>query len=312
MAKTQRWTRGLSIDYTPGSEVAAGFPVEIAGIVGIPVTTLAANEKASLDMRGHFKGELTAVTVVAGDVVGWDADGDPYGGDAGTGAYTNNSSAWDFPVGRALYAGTNTSGVVYFELNAHWLAQKLGSFGAPVTMTAANARYFEAYTACSAESGSSDGFYWGHAVTGAGGSGGGGDFYGWADGVAAANIGGVKGAAYFTGGGSITGLGVGVHALLEIPDAALVGGTYCAGMSVLYAKGANSHIGGATRHAIHRFVLDGDPTGKATANTVLEFAGLTTGTGDDDMVKTDKHANASTDGIRCIVNGEVKYLMIAD
>lgn len=188
-----------------------------------------------------------------------------------------------------------------------------GSFASPLLLTTAGARFMECYTANSAASGSSKGLYWGHHVTTAGGSGGGGDFYAWANAVAAANIGGLQGAAYFTSGGSITGLGCGVNAILEIPDAALpAGGTYTAGRSVISAKGASSDISAATRHSIHRFELDGDATGKATASVVLEFAGLTSGTGATDMVKTDKHAGTSTDGLRCIVNGDVKYIMLVD
>jgi predicted RecA/RadA family phage recombinase len=117
MAKTRRWATGAVIDYTPSSAVSAGTPVQIAGVVGIAVLDIPANVQGSLAADGHFKGAKAAVAVTAGDVVGWDADGDAVGGDAGTGAYTNVSGDWDFMVGTVLYDAAETAEDVVFDLN---------------------------------------------------------------------------------------------------------------------------------------------------------------------------------------------------
>ena len=106
------------IDYVPGAAVAAGTPVQIAGRVGIADRPIAADDtQAALAITGDFDGVLADDTVAAGDIIGWDADGDPYGGTVGSGTYTNESGDWDFMVGQAVYAATNTSGLVTFKLN---------------------------------------------------------------------------------------------------------------------------------------------------------------------------------------------------
>jgi len=105
------------IDYTPGSDVAAGTPVQIAGIVGVALLDITANTLGALALDGHFKGAKAEVAITAGDVVGWDADGDPYGGTAGSGAYTNVEADWDFTVGVALYDAAATDSLVCFEVN---------------------------------------------------------------------------------------------------------------------------------------------------------------------------------------------------
>jgi hypothetical protein len=129
----------------------------------------------------------------------------------------------------------------------------------------------------------------------------------------AAVAGGVHGGHFgleIGSGGSITGLGVGCRATFMIPNSAMSGGTVYGGMSEIYAEGSSSDISGVTAHAIHNFNLGGDGTGKATANTVLSFTGLTTGTtGGTDMVDTGP-SNVTCDlKVRCKVNGTVAWLM---
>jgi len=117
MAKTVRWARGEAVDYTPVGDVDAGTPIEIAGVVGVALLDIAAGAKGALALDGHFKGAKAEVAISAGDVVGWDADGDPYGGTAGSGAYTNAEADWDFAVGVALYDAAATDSLVCFDLN---------------------------------------------------------------------------------------------------------------------------------------------------------------------------------------------------
>jgi len=73
--------------------------------------------------------------------------------------------------------------------------------------------------------------------------------------------------------GTLTGLGCGHRATVMLPSRAAFA-TLCGGMSELWAEGDASNWAAATSHAIHRFVNDGDVTGKATAQNVWSFAGL--------------------------------------
>ncbi|HUS03906.1 MAG TPA: hypothetical protein VMW50_07435 [Dehalococcoidia bacterium] len=112
-------------------------------------------------------------------------------------------------------------------------------------------------------------------------------------------------------GGSITGLGVGCRATFMIPNSAMTGGTVCGGMSELFAEGTSSDISGTTAHSIHRFELSGNSTGRATAQNVFEFANLTTGTGATVMLNTAADADASTDGLRVIINGTPYWILLS-
>jgi len=108
----------------------------------------------------------------------------------------------------------------------------------------------------------------------------------------------------FTDDGSITGLGVGHRATGKFPNKALWG-TIAGGMSELWAEGASTDFGTATAHSIHRFVMDGDETGRATADNVFEFVNLS---------DTQYAANTDTPdhALRCIINGNVRYIMVSE
>mgnify|MGYP006298016387 CR=1 FL=1 len=117
MAKTTRWATGKTVDYTPLVDVDAGTPVQVAGVVGIAILDIAAGERGALALDGHFKGVKAAASVTAGEMVGWDADGDPAAGEAGTGAYTTAEADWDFRAGVAIYDAESGDAEVYFDLN---------------------------------------------------------------------------------------------------------------------------------------------------------------------------------------------------
>lgn len=104
--------------------------------------------------------------------------------------------------------------------------------------------------------------------------------------------------------GTITGLGVGHRGTFMCPNRAAQA-TIAGGMSELWAEGAASDFGAATMHSIHRFVMDGDPTGYATADNVWEFVNLsaTQYAGNTD---TPDHA------LRVIINGNVRYIMVSE
>ena len=104
-----------TIDYTPASAVSAGDVLVLGGQVYIAPHDIAANALGALLTEGVFRGDLAAVTVTIWDAIYWDADGDPYGGTAGTGCFTNVATGNTF-CGYAVAAASNTSGKVDFLL----------------------------------------------------------------------------------------------------------------------------------------------------------------------------------------------------
>jgi len=132
--------------------------------------------------------------------------------------------------------------------------------------------------------------------------------------VTAAVAGGVHGGHFgleIGTGGSIAGLGVGLRATFMVPNSAMTGGSVYGGMSELFAEGSSSDISGTTAHAIHCFGLAGESTGRAKAQNVFAFTNLTTGTGATDMLNTAADADASTDGLRVIINGTPYWILLS-
>ena len=97
--------QGNSIDHTPVSAVAAGQVVVVGAHVGVAKTPIAANALGALAAGGVFDVVKATGAINDGAVVYWDADGNPVGGTAGTGAATTTSSSntfMGFAVGAAL------------------------------------------------------------------------------------------------------------------------------------------------------------------------------------------------------------------
>src|SRR3989304_4856812 len=88
--------QGEAIDYTPGSDVAAGQVGVPGDFVGVAKTPIAATTPGALAVVGIFDVVKAAVTFTAGVAVFWDADGNPVGGTAGTGAATTSASGNKF------------------------------------------------------------------------------------------------------------------------------------------------------------------------------------------------------------------------
>jgi len=110
--------------------------------------------------------------------------------------------------------------------------------------------------------------------------------------------------------GTITGLGVGHRATFMCPNRAAFA-TISGGMSELWAEGDATNFAAATMHSIHRFVVDGDVTGRATAQNAFEFANIKAGTAATDMLNTAADADASTDGLRVIINGTPYWILLS-
>lgn len=108
----------------------------------------------------------------------------------------------------------------------------------------------------------------------------------------------------FDADGTLTGLGVGGRATFMAPNRSHAGGSISGGMSELWAEGSSSDFGAFTVHSIHRFVMDGDPTGYATGDNVFEFVNLS-------AVQLAANTDTPDLGLRVIVNGAVRYIMLS-
>src|SRR5690554_4610908 len=97
----ERHASDQRVSYTAGSAVTAGTPILLAsGLVGVPPNDIAAGATDELDVTGRFRAwGIAAEAWAVGDPIGWDADGDPLSGTAGTGAHTKVVANWDFQVG---------------------------------------------------------------------------------------------------------------------------------------------------------------------------------------------------------------------
>ena len=106
-----------AVDYTPSSAVAAGDVIVQGTLVGIARTPIAATALGSLAVRGLFDVVKAAVAFTVGAAVYWDADGDPVGGTAGTGAATTTRTGNTF-MGFALAAVGETATTVRTALRS--------------------------------------------------------------------------------------------------------------------------------------------------------------------------------------------------
>ena len=85
---------GKAIDYTPGSAVASGAVVVQGSLVGIAKVPIAASALGALAITGIFDvAKAQEAFASVGGKVYWDANGDPYGGVAGSGAATATASS---------------------------------------------------------------------------------------------------------------------------------------------------------------------------------------------------------------------------
>ena len=122
--------------------------------------------------------------------------------------------------------------------------------------------------------------------------------------AAIGNAHGLHGGIEFGDDGSVSGLGVGVRATYMGKNAAAAA-SIAGGMSELFAVGASTDYSTATEHSIHRFVNDGNATGKATADNVFAFSGLTTN-------QFEANTDTPAFGLRCIVDGVPYWIMMSE
>lgn len=125
---TERVASDEKLSYTAGSAVTAGTPILTSiGVVGIPANDIAAGDTDELDVCGRFRAwGVASQAWVVGDRIGWDANGDPLNGTAGSGAYTKTVTDWDFAVGtvvEAKAAGTEMGVFVLDEQERTFIPQ---------------------------------------------------------------------------------------------------------------------------------------------------------------------------------------------
>jgi predicted RecA/RadA family phage recombinase len=104
---------GMSIDYTPSSAVAAGAVVVQGTLVGIATEAIVANAKGSLCVfcQATVPKDNSNMSAV-GTAIYWDADGNPYGGDSGSGCFTTTATGNTFAGWCLEIAGTTTGTVL--------------------------------------------------------------------------------------------------------------------------------------------------------------------------------------------------------
>lgn len=102
--KTEAHKSAGGVKYTASAAKTAGIPLVVGGRLCIPARDLAINEVADLQDYGRMRGVKKDEAWVAGQAVGYDSDGDPKVGTAGSGAWTVDPTAWD--------AGTPAGGIV--------------------------------------------------------------------------------------------------------------------------------------------------------------------------------------------------------
>lgn len=95
MQATLRQT-GRMIDHTPSSAIALGAIVVLGELVCVCERAIAANQIGALSIEGIYDICKVNGAMSRGDKLYWDADGDPQGGTAASGAATTDASKGNF------------------------------------------------------------------------------------------------------------------------------------------------------------------------------------------------------------------------
>ncbi len=114
---------GKVVDHVVSAAVSAGDVIVIGRRVGVAVADkstaeiAAGDTKVAVQMRGVFQLPLVgSLAVTEGDALYWDADGNPYGGTAGTGCVTKTTT--DLFCGYATAGALSNAGSVLCDLDA--------------------------------------------------------------------------------------------------------------------------------------------------------------------------------------------------
>lgn len=107
---------GKTIDVVLAAAVSSGDPVVVGEMVGIAQVDGAIGDTIAVALEGVYEVPQAAEVIELGSAVYWDADGDPYGGTAGSGAATNTSTDNKL-LGYALELTTATTQTVKVKLS---------------------------------------------------------------------------------------------------------------------------------------------------------------------------------------------------
>lgn len=108
---------GKTIEYVPsGSAVAAGQFILIGILAAIAVTDIAVGDTGACEVEGVFKVPKVTGAITQGEQLYWDADGDPVGGEAGSGALTTTSTD-NTAVGKAWADAASGDATVQIKIN---------------------------------------------------------------------------------------------------------------------------------------------------------------------------------------------------
>jgi len=78
---------GNSIDFTAAADLSSGDPVIVGNLIGVVVRDVESGDEGAMTLVGvHALPREADTAFSAGDLAFWDADGDPEGGTAGSGA----------------------------------------------------------------------------------------------------------------------------------------------------------------------------------------------------------------------------------
>jgi Uncharacterized conserved protein (DUF2190) len=95
--KTELYKSAGSVPFTngTGNTIKAGTPVLAGGRLAIPMRDIANGASDEVLVDGRARGVKANEAWAAGDLVGWDANGNPAVGDAASGCWTKNAANWD-------------------------------------------------------------------------------------------------------------------------------------------------------------------------------------------------------------------------
>lgn len=106
---------GSIIPFTAGAAITSGQVVVVGSLVGIAMGDVANGAVGQLAVEGIFDVPAATAEITVGAPVYWDADGNPVGGTAGSGAATATDTS-NTLMGHAIAAKAATLGIVRVKL----------------------------------------------------------------------------------------------------------------------------------------------------------------------------------------------------
>lgn len=107
--------KGDVIPFTATAAKTSGQVVVVGSLVGVSMTDVANGSTGELAIEGVFDIPAATAAISVGAAVYWDADGDPVGGTAGTGAATATATD-NTLMGYAIAAKAAAAGTVRVKL----------------------------------------------------------------------------------------------------------------------------------------------------------------------------------------------------